>query len=404
MTTAIGVSHPTGNENVRQVLRALSEVDALAWFATTLGSRQGAGGVVTSRLLARRSYDVPRDKLRTSPLRETRRLLAQRTPLRGLTSRQAVWGIDHVGTQLDARAARMIAATRPTAIWCYEDVALAQQRAAAAFGARSILELPYAYYGHAHTVIRAEQQRNPLWGPTLTGLADAQPKLERKDAELEAADTIVVPSGQVLRSLPAHLLGKAVLVPYGCPAVPASRPREQSERLRVLYVGRLSADKGLAYLCRAWRAVSDLPIDMTVIGSLPTHVPDELDRFLRSVDYRGTQPRPAVLDAMAQHDVFVMPSLVEGRSLAVLEAASRGLVPVVTQGSGADDLVTPQAGTVIEAASSESLADALRDLVSLGAAELADARIAVLEVAAQASWDRFRGEVQALVARQARPT
>jgi glycosyltransferase involved in cell wall biosynthesis len=133
------------------------------------------------------------------------------------------------------------------------------------------------------------------------------------------------------------------LLPYGVD-IPASVRRPGSARLRLLYVGRLSEDKGIFDLPLIDRRLRELGIDpaWTVQGAGP----DEealraawADR--RDVRWFGQRDKADVLRLYEDHDVLVMPSRGEGLPVALLEAGAAGVVPVVSDlASGIPDVVT----------------------------------------------------------------
>jgi glycosyltransferase involved in cell wall biosynthesis len=122
------------------------------------------------------------------------------------------------------------------------------------------------------------------------------------------------------------------LLPYGVD-IPASVRRPVAGRLRLLYVGRLSEDKGVFDLPLIDRRLRELGVEpaWTVQGAGP----DESrlrsawsDR--RDIQWSGQQSKADVLRLYEQHDVLVMPSRGEGLPVALLEAGAAALVPVVS--------------------------------------------------------------------------
>jgi glycosyltransferase involved in cell wall biosynthesis len=101
---------------------------------------------------------------------------------------------------------------------------------------------------------------------------------------------------------------------------------------RVVATGRLAPQKNYPVLIRAARHLPDVIFD--IIGGGPEeaslralaaelHVADRV-RFL------GFKPRSEALRSLAEGDIFVQPSLFEGHSLALVEAAKLGLPLVVS--------------------------------------------------------------------------
>jgi len=109
-------------------------------------------------------------------------------------------------------------------------------------------------------------------------------------------------------------------------------------------VGRLHTQKGIRYLLKAARLVlSQRPeVLFLIVGQGP-----ERDRLLQLRDQLGLRDRvrllgfrPDVPQILIDSDAFVLPSLWEGLSIAMLEAMAAGLPVVVSDVAGAREVVT----------------------------------------------------------------
>lgn len=106
-------------------------------------------------------------------------------------------------------------------------------------------------------------------------------------------------------------------------------------RSGVLYVGRLSAEKGVRVLVDAVArlAAAQRPVDLTVIGTGPLE--PLLARVPAGVRWLGLQPRAAVLRHMQAAAVLVLPSTCyENCPMTLVEASAVGL-PAIVSGHGA---------------------------------------------------------------------
>jgi glycosyltransferase involved in cell wall biosynthesis len=83
---------------------------------------------------------------------------------------------------------------------------------------------------------------------------------------------------------------------------------------------------------------------------------------------------------MRSCEIFILPSLIEGRSLSSLEAISQGLIPILTPGTGAQDVVKEN-GILIPTRSSTSIREALLSVLTLKSSEKLDMRMRSLEIA-----------------------
>ncbi|MET9881282.1 glycosyltransferase family 4 protein [Actinacidiphila glaucinigra] len=154
------------------------------------------------------------------------------------------------------------------------------------------------------------------------------------------AHAIVVPTGamadRLMRLAPQTEPRKIVQIPWGIPdrllTTPppraAHRPRST---LRLLYAGRLTAEKGGEHLARVMTAVAGSELSIAA----PPHEFHALTPLLQRcgvrVRYLGWLRRPQLWKAFADHDALVMPSTtLEAMCLVALEAQACGL-PVVYQ-------------------------------------------------------------------------
>lgn len=114
-----------------------------------------------------------------------------------------------------------------------------------------------------------------------------------------------------------------------------------------LYMGRLSTEKNVEALLRAWRLVSPQGCRLVIVGDGP------LRSTLQNIDSgadvlwwgyeQDLEARVALLQCA---EVFVLPSLVEGLSLALLEAMASGTACIATD-AGADGEVLDQGAGIV---------------------------------------------------------
>ncbi len=106
----------------------------------------------------------------------------------------------------------------------------------------------------------------------------------------------------------------------------------------VIFTGRLSAEKGLDTLISAWKEISEANPNAHLLilgkgGGFPD-VESEIKELTNelnlnnTVHFLGFKSNP--MDYLLASDVFVLPSLTEGMSVAVIEAMAAGLAMVVT--------------------------------------------------------------------------
>jgi glycosyltransferase involved in cell wall biosynthesis len=352
------LSHPTGNQNFRQVGAALHAHGMLGRAATCLN--WNPNGWLAHRLpagaraeLARRSFVEPwAAGMATRPGREAARLVATRVGWRSAVAQETGWcSVDAVYHDFDRWLARNLPMWQRThaldAVYAYEDGALAQFEAAKELGLRCAYDLPIAYWSTGRRLMAEEAERLPNWAATLgSGVAASAEKLERKRRELELAEIVVVPSQFVADSLPPSCRSKRVVVaqfgsPRSGPAEdPSTQLRADGERrpLRVLFAGLMGQRKGLGDLFAAMRLLKRSDVELVVLGSLAA--PMEFYRSeLSNFTFEPGRPHDQVLNLMRTCDVLALPSIVEGRALVMQEAMSQGLPIIITPNTGGADLI-----------------------------------------------------------------
>ena len=139
-----------------------------------------------------------------------------------------------------------------------------------------------------------------------------------------------------------------------------------AERTGVLFVGRLSPEKGLATLLAAWRLAS-LPTTLRIVGGGQLE-PEAaaLAAVDTSVTVVGEASRERVVEEMSRAAILVVPSLwYEGAPLVIVEAFAAGL-PVVASDLGPmrDMIDEGRTGRLSTAGDPTALASVLRDMTS----------------------------------------
>ncbi|MFD9824843.1 glycosyltransferase family 4 protein [Streptomyces violascens] len=156
----------------------------------------------------------------------------------------------------------------------------------------------------------------------------------------QAADAIVIPTpamaDRLLRLAPNTDRHKLTHIPWGIPdhllTAPPPRPaRNTTSHLRLLYAGRLSAEKGAEHLVRALTAAENVELSIAAPADQFRALAPLLHRAGVHPRYLGWLRRPQLWRTFAEHDVLVMPSTtLEAMGLVALEAQACGL-PVLYQ-------------------------------------------------------------------------
>jgi glycosyltransferase involved in cell wall biosynthesis len=372
----IVLSHPTGNANVRAVLGSLASKKLLSRFYTTIAAFPGniwyrLGGIVPLAEFRRRSFDpVLQPYTHLYPWWEVGRAFASKVGGKRLLAHETgLFSIDQIYRAFDRHvAAGLPAAARAgaTAVYAYEDGALETFTRAKRLGLKCIYDLPIAYWETGRRLMQEEAERLPEWAGTLGGgIRDSEGKLQRKQRELELADTVVGPGSFVMDSLPVWSADKKRIVsPFGSPAFVHLPEKERGNGnvglkcpLRVLFVGSMGQRKGLGDLFTAISLLKGLNVELVVLGSLLA--PMEFYRKqLPGFTYEIGRSHQQVLALMRTCDIFCLPSIVEGRALVMQEAMSQGLPIIITRNTGGEDLVIDgKTGFMVPIRSPHSIAE-----------------------------------------------
>lgn len=409
MAMGVIVSHPTGNANVRNVLRAFAEAQLLAAYQTTVATFPSGFWHEISTLpglgeIRRRTYESSlRPMVRTAPIRELTRLAAVRIGLGWLVRKEGgALSIDRVYEVVDRKTAAIAHSTDVRAVYCYEDGAFHTFRAAKALGKKCVYDLPIGYWRGAREILTEEAERRPEWRTTMGGLDDSETKLRRKDDELRLADRILVASTftkQTLARCPFPI-APVTVIPYGADdasvSTPHQAPNRRRQRLKVLFVGGLSQRKGIADLFDAVEILSP-HVELTVVGRKPAQACATLESVLKKHRWIESLPREIILAEMRAHDVLVFPSLFEGFGLVVTEALSQGL-PVITTSHtcGPDVLTEGEDGFIVPIRDPQSIAEKL-ELLHRDRERLAAMSVAARKKAETLTWESYRQGVVAVV-------
>jgi len=393
------MSHPTGNQYVRNALRSLVERDMLAEFWTTItwDCESSLNRLLPSRLqrqFDRRCYEnVPKAKLKSFPWRELVRLLARFSPVeKMLCSGERPFSVIGMFRSFDKKVAGRLDKVHPDAVYAHEGGALQTFQAARKLGIKAVYELPSGYWYWERDLSKLEESQNPDFANMLPKLGDSEAHMRWKDEELALADRVVVPSQHVRRTLSGVIPDERIrVVAYGAPAI-CPRLEEEKPRsgrpLQILFAGALHQRKGIGYLIKAAEMLGR-DGDLTLIGRrfASNRI---IDAACRRARWYDSLPHKDLLDMMTRMDVLVLPSLSEGFGMVVTEALACGLPVIVTTNVGAGDLIQDgREGFIVPIASADAIADKLailhkdRDL-------LRQMSHNAYETAANNSWEGYR--------------
>ncbi len=161
-----------------------------------------------------------------------------------------------------------------------------------------------------------------------------------------------------LRSELPHRHESIHYLPYGIPIPEASR-QPSSGPLRLLFIGRMTSQKGIFDLPEIDRLLDEagVEVEWTLVGDGPERR-RLLEEWTPKAPMRHVVPNANddIFELAAEHDVFVLPTRFEGFPVSLLETMASGLVPVVSLLPGGITEVVQEAVTGYHPAAGDAAA------------------------------------------------
>lgn len=198
----------------------------------------------------------------------------------------------------------------------------------------SVMHLQHLAFGATPALQRAFPQLPQIaivHGTDLLFAASHPTQAEVLRSVTATADAVVVPTAAMadrLVSLGATPRGPVVHVPWGVPdellSAGVDEQRDRSGPLRLLYAGRLTAEKATASILAAVASLDH--VRLAVAAPPGEYARLATDNDLTAIDYLGWKSRPALWREFRQHDLLIVPSLrLEAFGLVAIEAQACGL-------------------------------------------------------------------------------
>ncbi len=193
-----------------------------------------------------------------------------------------------------------------------------------------------------------------------------QRRLEVRDAEIKEqtdATAIVTASSFAKQTLvengvPAE---KIHVIPYGVDTARFSLNRSTVPRpFRFVFVGLLTARKGIPLLLQTWSRLAASGAELWLIGPASDTARTLIPR-LNGLRQFGSVSQPEVSRLLSECDIFVFPSFFEGFGLVLLEAMACGLPVITTTATAGPDIVKEgEDGWVIHPGDLDGLVNAMQ--------------------------------------------
>lgn len=171
-------------------------------------------------------------------------------------------------------------------------------------------------------------------------------------------------SDAVFASDPALWVDRTFYIPYGVQQLPKF-PQKKTGNINAVFLGRLENSKGVLKLFEIQQqlALRNIKVNWTIIGK------GELKNTLvkqwenETVSFYEPNATAEVYEIMKGQDIMVFPTSFEGTPVAILEAISCGVVPIVNDlPGGIRDIITGAIGFRIKANATEAYAEIISHL------------------------------------------
>lgn len=266
---------------------------------------------------------------------------------------------------------------------------------------RTILDYPIARFDFAYELLAEEAELRPEFADTIFGrhaLTPTAEHLSRMTTEVELADLVVVGSRFAAESFSGIVdPDRLAVVPYGVDSSkfrPSVNPRS-SGPLQVLFAGQLTQRKGIAYALEAIELLDPGAFQLTLVGPM-IGSGRGLGRHKARFRRLSAVPPQSMPDVYSSADVLILPSIVEGSAVVVLEAMAAGLPVIVTPNVGADAVRDGNEGFVVPIRAPEAIAERLKLLASDRELCLRMGKAARTRAEA-CGWPRFHKRIRELV-------
>lgn len=214
---------------------------------------------------------------------------------------------------------------------------------------------------------------NVSWSLTLHGISEFDyPAGNLLPDKLRRADFAVCASyfgkAQAMRLTEPSLWTKLHVVRCALDPqqLPESREKRQEEIQRIICVGRLSPEKGQLGLFRALKGLVErgTAAHLTLVGDGPQRISLEAEaRVLglsNRIEFLGALDEPETLHAIAEADILVLPSFMEGLPIVLMEGMALRVPVVASRVAGIPELVVDgKTGLLFDAANWYELESAM---------------------------------------------
>lgn len=286
--------------------------------------------------------------------------------------------------QFDRAVARRLKRRHFDLIVTYENANRYTVRTAKTLGKTTLLDLAQVHHSdiveYGREFMAPKQWRDEVW------LINP-----RKEEALAYTDYVLTLSRFAAQSMLRHgwPAERLFTVPLGVDTdrFEAKTDYHRAGPLRLLFVGTLTRRKGIVPLLEAVRRLSPRTVTLTLIGPM-ADARDLLNAYSGHFHYLPFLHHEALAEHYRRADLFVFPSLLDSWAQTVVEAMACGTPAIVSNRTGASEVIEQGGGWIIPANDPQALAEAI--LRCADQPELLTTEgLKAAQVAKQYSWERY---------------
>ncbi len=267
---------------------------------------------------------------------------------------------------------------------------------------RCVMDQPLAHIDTVTSLLKEEAGLHPKFANTIDYQFLGNEWKVARHRETELADVILCGSSFAKRSYTSAKIpeAKVFTIPYGVDLKKFTCPTENNlridNRFRILFCGSIGQRKGVSYLLEAAKQLNNKKIEVVLVGSfVGSKAP-----FIHYQEWFTHIPRllpEDLLKVFQSADVLVLPSIVEGFGLVVLQAMACGLPAIVSENTCARDIVEDgKEGFVVPVRNVESLKEKI-ELLYRNPDLRREMGRAARRKAEQYTWERYQEQIGVLL-------
>lgn len=212
--------------------------------------------------------------------------------------------------------------------------------------------------------------------------------------EYSVSDYISIPSIFVQDSFLEYGIdrSKLILNNYGVGGYFIKREVDKNDLFTVLYLGKLSIQKGLIYLFDAILSLTKkgYNIKCLFVGTIDLDFEPTVQSYRdNSLVFIGQRDHYSLSDIISGCDIAVQPSLQDGFGMVVPQILACGVPVIVSENTGAADIIEDDKnGYIVPIRNSKAIADRI-EFLYLNSEKLAEMKQNVLSNPLDLSWDAY---------------